>query len=315
MGLLNIIQSNPTVTVIVTVFNRADTLLRAVDSVKQQSVQDWQLVIVDDGSTDDAARVVEALSHDRRIVAVAHRRNLGAYAAKNTGLDHATGDWIAFLDSDDELLPDALGVLLDTASAVDDGVDWVTCDVVDALTGKRLGIGLSGDQFLTLPLVVARADGAHWGMLRRSLIGDSRFNESLRGSEVVLWYHLSRKARRYYVDVPLYVYHREGSDRISRIRPSVAIETQCDKYLGYLWETEYVECLRRWNRGAFRRLGVGGALAAVVMRDDLAYAQAARLLRSEAPAFWIVASIARGLGPRIVRSIGFGVWAAKERFF
>ncbi len=82
-------QELPVISVIMATYNRADTLQRAIDSVVQQSYGDWELIIVDDGSTDATAEVLESVT-DPRVSIQRHPRNRGMHAAKNTGLDHVS---------------------------------------------------------------------------------------------------------------------------------------------------------------------------------------------------------------------------------
>jgi len=97
---------SPLVSVITPVFNMAGTLQRAFDSLKTQTGR-WQHVIVDDGSTDDTPRVIEALARDSRVVCTC-TPNRGIGSALNTALDLSSGDFVAFLDADDEYLPNHL---------------------------------------------------------------------------------------------------------------------------------------------------------------------------------------------------------------
>lgn len=96
------------VSVILPTFNRADQLVAAARSVLQQSFGDLELIIVDDGSTDDIAAVAAGLA-DGRVVYVRREENGGASAARNVGLAEAKGRFIAFQDSDDLWLPEKLG--------------------------------------------------------------------------------------------------------------------------------------------------------------------------------------------------------------
>ena len=92
----------PKVSVILPTFNRADTILRAIESARAQSLQDWELIVVDDGSTDGTADILDGL--DSRLVLI-RQENRGFTVARNTGIRAARGEYIAFLDSDDEFLP------------------------------------------------------------------------------------------------------------------------------------------------------------------------------------------------------------------
>jgi glycosyltransferase involved in cell wall biosynthesis len=97
----------PTVSVVVPTFNRADLLGRAVASALTQTRQDIEVLVVDDGSTDETASVV-ADFRDPRVRLIRHEKTLGACAARNTGIRAAGGTYIAFLDSDDEWAPTKL---------------------------------------------------------------------------------------------------------------------------------------------------------------------------------------------------------------
>jgi glycosyltransferase involved in cell wall biosynthesis len=96
----------PLVSVITPAFNAAATLRRAHDSVRAQRAN-WEHIIVDDGSTDGTAEVIASLADYSRVVS-ASRANGGPGAALNTGLKLARGEYIAFLDADDEYGPDHL---------------------------------------------------------------------------------------------------------------------------------------------------------------------------------------------------------------
>jgi glycosyltransferase involved in cell wall biosynthesis len=95
----------PKVSVILPTFNRADTILRAIGSVQKQSFGDWELIVIDDGSTDGTADLLAGI--DPRIVLL-RQANAGMTEARNTGIRAARGHYLAFLDSDDEFLPQHL---------------------------------------------------------------------------------------------------------------------------------------------------------------------------------------------------------------
>ena len=92
---------NPTVSIILPTYNRAHTLKKAIDSVLNQTYEDFELIIVDDGSTDNTYNLIKSIN-DHRIIYVKHEKNKGAAAARNTGIRLAKGRYIAFQDSDDE---------------------------------------------------------------------------------------------------------------------------------------------------------------------------------------------------------------------
>jgi glycosyltransferase involved in cell wall biosynthesis len=93
--------------VILPTYNRAHLISRSIQSVLAQTYNDFELIVVDDGSTDNTEEVVRALN-DRRISYLKHSSNRGVSAARNTGIKAARGSYIAFQDSDDEWLPQKL---------------------------------------------------------------------------------------------------------------------------------------------------------------------------------------------------------------
>lgn len=96
------------VSIILCTYNRANLLPNAIRSVQRQSQQEWELIIIDDGSNDTTYNIVKQfLQHDSRIIYV-YQSNRGLANARNKGLAIATGDLICFVDSDDELTPDHL---------------------------------------------------------------------------------------------------------------------------------------------------------------------------------------------------------------
>lgn len=101
------------VSIIIPTYNREKLLPRAIDSVKEQTYKKWELLLVDDGSTDNTKGLVENyIKKDRRIKYLVNTRKKGPAGARNTGILAAKGDYIAFLDSDDEWMPEKLKIYL-----------------------------------------------------------------------------------------------------------------------------------------------------------------------------------------------------------
>jgi glycosyltransferase involved in cell wall biosynthesis len=93
------------ISVIIPTHNRAHVLARALESVQGQSYKPMETIVVDDGSTDDTSSLVQKHFPDCRYL---YQENRGVSGARNRGIEMATGEWLAFLDSDDEWLPDKL---------------------------------------------------------------------------------------------------------------------------------------------------------------------------------------------------------------
>jgi len=132
------LSTAPRVTVVIPVYNREAYVATALDSVLAQSFADFELLVVDDGSTDNSRAIVGA-HDDQRIRLVSNDRNRGIAATRNRAVGLARGDYLAFLDSDDIACPDRLARQVDfldghpDVAAVGGWVAWMDGD------GRRLG--------------------------------------------------------------------------------------------------------------------------------------------------------------------------------
>ena len=138
------------VSICIPTYNRADYLQYAIASVEQQTYPDWELIVCDDGSTDNTAEVMDSKSRDSRIRYVRHAHNIGRSRNMRSGFDAAVGDYFIKFDDDDALTPEFLAktvAILDTHPEV----DFVCSDhwVINA-QGER-------DEAAT------RANSAKWG--------------------------------------------------------------------------------------------------------------------------------------------------------
>lgn len=120
----------PRVSIVVPLFNKAPYVGRALRSISAQTFADFEVIVVDDGSTDGGHEQVEA--HDDPRFRLVRQENAGPGAARNRGMDQSVGDLIAFLDADDEWMPDYLEAAV--AALSDARAATVTCSYVDCPT-------------------------------------------------------------------------------------------------------------------------------------------------------------------------------------
>lgn len=117
----------PLISVIIPVYNVPDHVGDCIASLQAQTLGDFQAIVVDDGSTDDsAARARQAIGDDPRFTLIS-QDNRGLSGARNTGLKHAAGQFVAFVDSDDRVAPDYLRHMWQALE--DTGADWVACGI------------------------------------------------------------------------------------------------------------------------------------------------------------------------------------------
>lgn len=178
----------PEVSVLMPAYNHERYIGKAIASVLAQTMQDWELIIVDDGSTDNTRQVVAAFT-DPRIIYV-HQRNSGCPAALNAGFQRSRAKFVSILASDDTLLPEAL-ISLSEALRANPEVDVVygdgyIIDENDQIVGelaayRRMPFGDTLDSFVLASPVV----GVHSAMIRRQSLEslDGPFDEKMLGYE------------------------------------------------------------------------------------------------------------------------------------
>lgn len=118
----------PKISVIIPLYNKEKIVERSVNSVLNQSFQDFELIIVDDGSTDNSFDIVNKIKDNR--IRLIRQENGGPAKARNTGAKRACGEWIVFLDADDELLPEALETFVSLIK--NNGVNLIFCEHQDS---------------------------------------------------------------------------------------------------------------------------------------------------------------------------------------
>jgi glycosyltransferase involved in cell wall biosynthesis len=179
-------MSTPRVSVILPVFNRAATIRRCVDSVRAQAFSDWRLVVTDDASTDETVALIESYG-DARIRVLRHERNRGAAAARNTAMRDARGEFLAWIDSDDEWLPEKLARQVAWLDETRD--DACACDYFMATAGHEhpVRIGTSDDWRRTLHTECRLAAGSTLLVRRAGFEKVGPLDEALRSHEDWDW--------------------------------------------------------------------------------------------------------------------------------
>lgn len=109
-----IADNSPQFTVVMPCYNHRAFVGEAVESIRRQTFDQWELVVVDDGSSDGSGEIVDALAAQDPRIRVFHQANAGPSAARNRAIAEASGDWLALVDSDDVWFPDALAAFANT---------------------------------------------------------------------------------------------------------------------------------------------------------------------------------------------------------
>ena len=211
------VSGPPIVSVVIPTYNRAEWLGNTLRSVLKQTFIDFELIVVDDGSTDDTENVVQSFP---RVQYVRLQENRGVSGARNTGLSRAVGRYICFLDSDDLWCERKLEVQVgwmesnaDSPVCYTDEI-WIRRGVrVNPMNKHRK---YSGDIFRhCLPLCIVSPSSA---MLRASLFDEvGAFDESLPACEDYdLWLRIAVKYPFHFIEEPLIIKQGGHSDQLSR---------------------------------------------------------------------------------------------------
>lgn len=223
-------NDSPLVTVIVPVYNVEAYLEECIQSVLHQTYANWELILVDDGSTDISGDICELYRERDSRVSVVHTPNLGVSHARNLGLDLAGGEWISFLDSDDFFSPRAIEVLLRYAEGVD-----VVVSACRAFPEVKSFPSLSamGDDFIPFFLF---DHSTCWKKLFRKERLDVRFDERYRCYEdLYFFFEQLRQCRgiRLIPDI-LYFYRKNHMDSLTHRYSLMGIQAGLDAYQALL---------------------------------------------------------------------------------
>ena len=120
-------QNKPLFSVIVPVFNNEKMIIQCIESIINQTLKDFELIIIDDGSTDNTYSVCEKYTHKNSNIILLKQKNKGVSSARNLGLSKASGKWCVFVDSDDTLKENHLEEL----SKTDSDITWIGYDMYD----------------------------------------------------------------------------------------------------------------------------------------------------------------------------------------
>ena len=208
-------KSQPDISVIIPAFNRAHTLPKALDSVLSQTLKPREIIVVDDGSTDETNAVLANYPG----LCIISQDNRGVSAARNVGIEKAGGEWLAFLDSDDEWLKEKLEKQWDTI-CIDDKLICHT-EEIWIRNGQRVNPMKKHKKFggmiyeRCLPLCVISPSSV---MIHRSVFKDvGVFDESLEVCEDYdLWLRICAKYSVLFIDEPLIVKYGGHEDQLSR---------------------------------------------------------------------------------------------------
>lgn len=209
------------ISIIIPAYNSESTIQRCVDSIRNQTYRNLEIIVVNDGSTDSTSEVVKGISRADNRVNLISIPNGGVSHARNVGIDSATGDYIAFVDSDDTVDSDMYRSLLDLIHEYNVQIahcSYKNCDEKGTVLSKVGGTGKvivqGSEQAVECLLTGKYFTGGAWNKLYSDkIIGTTRFDERIKNNEDVLFnYEVFSKAEKsVFTDITFYNYYAVSS--------------------------------------------------------------------------------------------------------
>lgn len=259
-------SSTRIVSVIIPAYNAAWCVCRAVDSVLAQDFRDYELIVVDDGSTDDTAAVLAAYGDALRVVG---KPNGGLSSARNAGINVARGEYVAFLDADDWWLPTKLSRQVAFMEARPELLFCSTTTMVQTPEGRRLAdwrCGRSDRPALECIFALnAHVAGSGSAVLarREAFARAGGFDESLRSLEDIdMWMRLAALGGYACIDEPLAVIEKSADSMSGNLDVMRAAAMQVmrknrallpDGLRGDFWREAFASMLTDYAKWAYRK--------------------------------------------------------------
>ncbi|MEP5945592.1 MAG: glycosyltransferase, partial [Balneola sp.] len=197
------------VSIITPVYNGQDFLERSIKSVLAQTYENWELFLIDDGSSDNSVQIIEHYLEDDRIKLLRNELNSGIPATRNKGIENSNGEFIALLDQDDEWLPHKLEKQVNRFLEIDDSFGLIYSNVEvrtdqGILSDQKKEIEPEASIQSNLELMLSRnLITSPTAMVKRKALEEvGLFDESIRwgGDDYDLWIRIAHKYKFDYID-------------------------------------------------------------------------------------------------------------------
>lgn len=203
--------SNSVISILMLTYNRENLVSRAIESILRQTYSNFEFIIVDNGSTDKSGQIADEYAKQDSRIRVIHRSKGTISAGRNTALDAAQGDYIAFIDDDDWAEPDFLEFLLDLA--LENQADVAICGAADKVFDEKCV--MSAEEALIELMWRKKYNVAFpTKLFHRNMFSSIRFPEDKTFDDIALMYKLLAEANRVaYHGLPKYTFYRhEGNN-------------------------------------------------------------------------------------------------------
>lgn len=203
------------VSIIMPSYNTAAYIAESIQSVLNQSYRDWELLIVDDCSSDNTDDVVKPFLPDQRIRYLKNDKNSGAAVSRNRALREAKGKWIAFLDSDDLWMPEKLEKHIQFMESHKYHFSYTNYSEIET-EGKKTGVTVTGPKRITKTGMFNYCwPGCLTVMYDAETVGLIQIADIKKNNDYAMWLKVCRKADCYLLDKELALYRRGRAGSVS----------------------------------------------------------------------------------------------------
>ena len=206
---------NELVSIIMPSYNTAPYIRETIQSVLDQTYQNWELIIVDDCSSDNTDEIVSTYLLDDRIHYLKNEKNSGAAFSRNIALREAKGRWIAFLDSDDLWMPEKLEKQINFMDKNGYSFSYTNYEEIN-VEGNRTGVKVTGPKKITKTGMYNYCwPGCLTVMYNRSVVGLIQIEDIRKNNDYAMWLKVCKKADCYLLDEYLGKYRKGRSGSVS----------------------------------------------------------------------------------------------------
>jgi len=252
-------QTLPNISIIIPTYNRSELVVRAVNSVLNQSYQDFEIILINNGSEDNTAEVLMQYENNEKVRIFTLEKNIRYVGAFNLGIKQIRGEWFSELADDDWLHESALEVLINEAKR-DPSITAISCNTKDNRTGKLLGTGVYQSQYLSAADVIGKTGGQFWGLTKSSFIGEHKIPEGIPGFESTFWFRLEMLSKRYYVHQGLHLFNVDEHPSMTQKMTAANVATKAASYQKLIKEDFYWDLLEKYNRKQYLAMCLRGFL-------------------------------------------------------
>ena len=226
-------KGNVLVSIIVPVYGTEDYFPACIESICNQTHENIQIILVDDQSPDNCPAICDEYAKKDSRITVIHQKNKGVSGARNTGMLHAKGDYLMFVDSDDELYPNAVEILLNDAAGYEADIVWALKNNDGNYIKEDIYTVFRDDQSLLLSLNGEPNTNAVWSKLfKKSFIDGILFEEGKNINEDGFFMF------QCYLRKPVFVRHRITVYNYNTRQDSCSRQIFSDKYFSMLYFCE-----------------------------------------------------------------------------